>query len=235
MRAPSAAGAIRCNRNQSLAPIHSGMLEVAIDQAILFRRHPEAIGHEVATDARASPSNGGQLVSFIEGNGKSSIVERAGPLEVAEGGLWSRLLLGVAAFFAHPAVRQFFRSVAAVVARTATQEAMRRMGVRPTNRLVQSLDAPLVTSKPNGAEVIPTANTTADINPAFVANSEEPRAEDFALAVKYITPAGSRLSKTWKQYAAPWRRPSMRPRSRPVNGSIGSMCQLKRPSKQKNN
>lgn len=59
---------------------------------------------------------------------------RAGPSEVSEGGWWSRFLLGVAAFFAHPAVRQFFRSVAAVVARTATQEAMRRMGASPTRR-----------------------------------------------------------------------------------------------------
>jgi DNA helicase HerA-like ATPase len=54
--------------------------------------------------------------------------------EVSEGGWWSRFLLGVAAFFAHPAVRQFFRSIAAVVARTATQETMRRMGVSPTRR-----------------------------------------------------------------------------------------------------
>ncbi len=59
---------------------------------------------------------------------------RAGPSEAARGGWWSRLLLGVAAFFAHPAVRQFFRSIAAVVARSATQEAMRRMGVSTTRR-----------------------------------------------------------------------------------------------------
>ena len=59
---------------------------------------------------------------------------RSGPSEVSEGGWWPRFLLGVAAFFAHPAVRQFFRSVAAVVARTATQEAMRRMGASPTRR-----------------------------------------------------------------------------------------------------
>jgi DNA helicase HerA-like ATPase len=59
---------------------------------------------------------------------------RSEPSEVSEGGWWSRFLLGVAAFFAHPAVRQFFRSIAAVVARSATQEAMRRMGVSPTRR-----------------------------------------------------------------------------------------------------
>jgi uncharacterized protein len=53
----------------------------------------------------------------------------------AEGtGFWTRVIAGVAAFFSHPAVRQFGRSAAAVVARTATQEAMRRMGVRPTRR-----------------------------------------------------------------------------------------------------
>lgn len=59
---------------------------------------------------------------------------RGGSSEVAEGGWLSRFLFGVAGFFAHPAVRQFFRSVAAVVARTATQEAMRRMGVSTTRR-----------------------------------------------------------------------------------------------------
>jgi hypothetical protein len=58
----------------------------------------------------------------------------AGRPEAAPGGLWSRLLVGLMAFFAHPAVRQFFRSAAAVVARTATQEAMRQMGVRPSRR-----------------------------------------------------------------------------------------------------
>lgn len=59
---------------------------------------------------------------------------RADPPEVAGGGWLSRVLLAVAAFFAHPAVRQFFRSVAATIGRTATQEAMRRMGVSPTRR-----------------------------------------------------------------------------------------------------
>jgi hypothetical protein len=59
---------------------------------------------------------------------------RADPPEAAGGGWLSRILLAVVAFFAHPAVRQFFRSVAATVGRTATQEAMRRMGVSPTRR-----------------------------------------------------------------------------------------------------
>lgn len=56
-----------------------------------------------------------------------------GPVERSRaipGGFWA----GVAAFFSHPIVRQFGRSVAAVVARKATEVAMRRLGVSPTRR-----------------------------------------------------------------------------------------------------
>jgi DNA helicase HerA-like ATPase len=60
--------------------------------------------------------------------------DRAGRPQAEGAGFWTRLLPGVAAFFSHPAVRQFGRSVAAVVARTTTQEAMRRMGVSSTRR-----------------------------------------------------------------------------------------------------
>jgi hypothetical protein len=164
------------------------MLELAIDQAILFRRHPEAIGQEVATDAQASPSNGGQLVSFIEGNGKSSSVEGAGLSEVLEGGWWWRFLLGVAAFFAHPAVRQFFRSVAAVVARTETQVAMRRMGVRwSTPRPAQPLSAPPVTVEPDDTEAVPTANRATEIVPLSTQISGEPNAVDLATLFEQTT------------------------------------------------
>jgi hypothetical protein len=65
---------------------------------------------------------------------QSSEEQGGGRPEAAPGGLWSRFLFGLAAFFAHPAVRQFFRSAATVVARTATQEAMQRLGVRPSRR-----------------------------------------------------------------------------------------------------
>ena len=60
--------------------------------------------------------------------------DRAGRAPAEGTGFWTRVIAGVGAFFSHPAVRQFGRSAAAVVARTATQEAMRRMGVRPTRR-----------------------------------------------------------------------------------------------------
>ncbi|RAI46089.1 helicase HerA-like domain-containing protein [Rhodoplanes roseus] len=49
-------------------------------------------------------------------------------------GIGSRILGGIGAFLSHPAVRQFGRSVAAVVARTATQEALKRMGMSPSSR-----------------------------------------------------------------------------------------------------
>ena len=146
-----------------------------------FRPNPDLDTARAITEL----GKGEALVSFLEGNGTPSMVQRAlirppsarvgpltpderkaiiakspvrgeyekvephkslsallqkgeGPQEVAEGGWWSRFLLGfllgVAASFPLPAVRQFFRSVAAVVARTATQEAMRRMGASPTRR-----------------------------------------------------------------------------------------------------
>ena len=60
--------------------------------------------------------------------------QEAGRPPAAPGGLWSRILAGLAAVLAYPAVRQFLRSAAAAAAREATQRAMRQMGVRPSRR-----------------------------------------------------------------------------------------------------
>jgi uncharacterized protein len=57
-----------------------------------------------------------------------------GEAPAEEPGVGSRILGGIGAFLSNPVVRQFGRSVAAVVARTATQEAMKRMGMSPSSR-----------------------------------------------------------------------------------------------------
>jgi hypothetical protein len=84
--------------------------------AVLQKRAPQNGGGNEGEEEDEAPANG------------------RGRLPQAAPSLWTRVLMGVAAFFSHPAVRQFGRSVAAVVARTATQEAMRRMGMSTTRR-----------------------------------------------------------------------------------------------------
>jgi DNA helicase HerA-like ATPase len=160
-----------------------------------FRPNPKLDTAQVITEL----GKGEALVSFLEGNGTPSMVERAlirppaariGPLtvderkallaaspvkgryekaaphrsltdvlskaagEAGEGGaprsgrgapgeggapaeqpgIGSRILGGIGAILSNPVVRQFGRSVAAVVARTATQEAMKRIGMSPSSR-----------------------------------------------------------------------------------------------------
>ncbi|NVO16028.1 MAG: DUF853 family protein [Rhodoplanes sp.] len=72
------------------------------------------------------------------GEGEAPRPGRGGPGEggapVEQPGIGSRILGGIGAILSNPVVRQFGRSVAAVVARTATQEAMKRIGMSPASR-----------------------------------------------------------------------------------------------------
>ncbi|MDC7788936.1 DUF853 family protein [Rhodoplanes sp. TEM] len=102
-------------------------------------RYDRAQPHRPLTDllaGGAAPSGEGEAAprngSGRNGGGRDGRTGNGAPAE--QPGLGSRILGGIGAFFAHPAVRQFGRSVAAVVARTATQEAMKRIGMSPSSR-----------------------------------------------------------------------------------------------------
>lgn len=94
-------------------------------------RYEKAAPHRSLTD----------LLSKAAGEAGEGEAPRSGRGAPGEGGaaaeqpgIGSRILGGIGAFLSNPVVRQFGRSVAAVVARTATQEAMKRIGMSPSSR-----------------------------------------------------------------------------------------------------
>ncbi len=101
--------------------------------AAVLDKHAASSADEASEETGAEPA------------GKRGELTKAAP-----SGFWSRFSAGVAGFFNHPAVRQFGRSVAAVVARTATREAMRRMGIGARRSSSRGRTHGLVGSVPEG-------------------------------------------------------------------------------------
>ncbi|CAL8967632.1 hypothetical protein RHODGE_RHODGE_00661 [Rhodoplanes serenus] len=110
-----------------VGPLTAPERQAALAASPLRGRYDRLEPHRPLTDLLAGSAAAGGDADAGSGRGGAGA-----PAE--QPGLGTRILGGIGAFLSHPAVRQFGRSVAAVVARTATQEAMKRMGMSTSAR-----------------------------------------------------------------------------------------------------
>ncbi|MFD2182052.1 helicase HerA-like domain-containing protein [Rhodoplanes azumiensis] len=116
-----------------IGPLTPQERQALLASSPLRGRYDRAQPHRPLTDLLNGNAASAGEAEEAPGNG-SGRGGRAGGGAAEQPGLGSRILGGIGAFLSHPVVRQFGRSVAAVVARTATQEAMKRMGMSPSRR-----------------------------------------------------------------------------------------------------